>query len=498
MTIGRSLGAATARFFEANLTHIKGPLIGDPFDLDEWQRDDLELILEVDDDGMPVWREVLWGVPRGSGKSPTVAGLALTELATRRDRPEVLVGSGAREQANIVGEFMREMASAGNLRHWTRPIIGGVRWDKPGGGVAKVISADGNLQHGRMPSKAILDELHVFTTTKQEELYNAQASSLHKRPDSQLISITTAGWSMQTLLGELYAKMLLAPSVERTGPLGCRLVCRDRAAGRLMIWWGAHSEHDAADPAVWAACNPASWIGEGQIEGLARRLPRPVFERLHLNRWTESSDAVIRPGAWDACLVPGAIADGASVVLGVSANPRRDAAAVVAAHRDAQSRIHVQVLGEWDGVDQGDLEVLVGDTVEDAARRFAVDRFAADPIQLTEANRRIVGLGVREYRGRSASKPGMPQTDAYMEPASGLFGSLVEARVIAHGGDKVLRRAVLGCEARDTRRGWRLARPKMAGERRPESVEPALAAAMAVYALDATSSVAAGWGDTWD
>lgn len=489
----RSLGRATAAFFEANLRHIKGPLIGQPYVLDDWQVEDFELMLEVDDRGLPVWREILYGVPRGMGKSPGAAGIALTDLASFRDKPEIYVGSGSRDQAAIVGEFAREMAKTGPLEHWTRPIIGGVRWDGPGGGSIKVISADGGLQHGKSPKKIVLDELHVFTTPRREELYNSQVSSLHKRADSQLLGITTAGFSRLTLLGELYDAMLGAPVVERTGDMGCRLVCEDRENGRLMIWWGAPDDSDIEDPAVWAACNPASWIGFEEISRMARTQPRGVFQRLHLNMWTESSSVVVRPEAWSACATTDALEPTGGTVLALSASPRRDSAALVAVWHHGE-RIACRMVEQWEGVEQGDLELAVIESAQKWASAHRVDAFVADPIQLDTAYRALAPMG--EYRGKTAQTSGMPQTDAYMEPATACLASIIESKRLIHGDDAALRRHVMGAEATDTRRGWRLARPKPVGERKAQSVEGAIALSMGVYALDQGGGAPGfSWGD---
>lgn len=487
----RSKGPATARFFEANLRHIKGPLIGKPFTLDPWQHDDLELILEVDERGMPVWREVLWGVARGMGKSPTAGGLGLTCLASRDDKPEVYIGSGSRDQAKIVGEFAREMARTGPLADWTRPVIGGVAWDRTGGGVMMVISAEGGLQHGKSPAMSILDELHVFTTAGREELYNTQVSSLHKRADSQLIGITTAGFSRLTLLGELYDTMLDAPVVERTGPLGCRLVCEDRENGRLMIWWGAHDDLNLEDPDVWKACNPASWIGHEQIARLARTMPRAVFERLHLNRWTESSAVVIRPEAVRDCTVDEIPRDRAAWIA-ISASPRRTSAAVVAVWANGEG-FGSELVGEWEDVDQGPLEDSVVAAVEKWAEGRSVLGIVGDRIQLDRAYRELSRLG--EWKGERASVAGMPQTDAFMEPATATLASAIESKRLMLPKNETLRRHLLSAEAANTRRGWKLARPVAVGDRKAQSVEAALALSMGVYAVD--TAPAAAWAGSW-
>jgi phage terminase large subunit-like protein len=454
---------------------------------------DLDLILQVDAAGMPLWREVLWGVPRGCGKSPAAAGLGLFDLARLRDRPEIYLGSGARDQARIVGEYARSMASSGPLKDWTRPIIGGVRWTGPGGGVIRDVSADGGLQHGKYPVRTILDEMHVFTTLKQQALFEAFQSTLHKRADSQLLGITTAGWDWQTLLGEWFAASLKAPIVERAGPLGCRLVCQDRDAGRLMIWWGAPDDADASDPAVWRAANPAPWLWP-QLDGAARRYPRATFERLVLNRWTESSDSSIRPDAWAACEAVDLDPDG-EAVLAWSASPRRDQAALVSVAM-AGERVVVRLVKAWADAEQGVIEAEMAAAVSERVRAGAVGCFAADPLQLPDAYESVRAMGLSEWRGERANRPGMPQTPAFMEPATSEFAAAVESGRLAHDGDGDLRRMVLRVEASDTRRGWMLARPKRSGDRRPESVEGAMAAAMGVYA--AATKPSAPFFEVWD
>jgi phage terminase large subunit-like protein len=468
-------------------------LIGTPFVVTPACVEDLNLILEVDKHGHPVFREVLYGVPRGNGKSPIAAGLGLFDLARMRDKPEIYIGSGAREQAGIIGEYGREMAANGPLKDWTRPVIGGVRWTGPGGGVMRTVSADGGLQHGKYPFRMDLDELHVFTTTKQVMLHEAFQSTLHKRPDSQLLATSTAGFDLVTLLGEWYLAMLKAPSVERTGPLGSRLVCIDRAAGRLMIWWGAADGADAENPAVWRAANPAPWLWP-QLDGAARRYPRSTFERLVLNRWTASSDSSIRPDAWDACSVAD-LERGADVVLAWSASPRRDQAALVAVSTIGE-RVAIRRVKGWADVDQGVIEAELAEAVGEEIRSGAVQCFAADPLQLPEAYEAVRALGVSEWRGARANRPGMPQTPAFMEPATSEFVAGIESGRVAHDGDVELRRMVLRAEAADTRRGWMLARPKRSGERKPESVEGAMAAAMGVYAASVKRS--APQFEVWD
>lgn len=500
----RTVGPAVARFFESNLRHTKGALVGEAFRLHESQRDDLDVIYEVDDAGRRVWRDVLYGVPRGFGKSPIVAGCGLAELASRaRSNPEIYVGSGARDQAKIVGDYARGFAAGGPLRDYTRVVTSGVVWAKGARagvvpGHLKVVSADGDLQHGLFPSAAILDELHVFRTRKQVELYFAFASAMQKVAGSIFWKVTTAGWDPFSLLGEAYQAMMVAPSVERGGDLGCRLVARDAEAGSLMIWRGAPDDADVEDPAVWRACNPGPWITDAELARLARTLPESVFRRLVLNQWTDAESAVVKPAAWDACADASVvIPDGAPVWVAVSVSPDRRSAAVVVVHRRDDSR-RVVWARTWEDEDDAALPGLVAATVREVVARWEHRCVARDAWQLVSEGAAWEADGVAPYRGRNMTNAGFPQTDAFMVPASQLVLALLDQGVIAHAGDADLRRQVVRVESRASLRGsWRFARPKAVGERRAAAVEGAYALAMALYACEQDAGSASVWAGAW-
>ena len=65
-------------FFSTTLVHIEGPMAGQPFVLEPWQR---ELVRELFGrklpDGRRQYNTLYLEVPRGNGKSTFAAGLAL-------------------------------------------------------------------------------------------------------------------------------------------------------------------------------------------------------------------------------------------------------------------------------------------------------------------------------------------------------------------------------------------------------------------------------------
>ena len=293
-------GAAVADFFASNFVHTKGPAAGRAFELEDWQRAFVDEFYKRDEEGRRIYRLGVLGVPRGNGKSPLAAGLGLYELLTRRDSPDVFCAAGSREQARIVFNFARSFVEGGPLLDVVK--VGRNELIYPDGtGSMRVVSADGSLQFGHSVSAAIIDEAHVFSTQKHTDLWEAFETALHKRLDSFLLAITTAGSDRTSLLGHLVESSLAQLSLER--PADGLTVGRDEENGVLFWWYAAPDTAELDDEATWRAANPASWV---DLRDLRRQRNSPgtsesAFRRLHLNQWTHAEDVWITPARWAAC-----------------------------------------------------------------------------------------------------------------------------------------------------------------------------------------------------
>jgi hypothetical protein len=90
----------------------------------------------------------------------------------------------------------------------------------------------------------------------------------------------------------------------------------------------------------------------------------------------------------------------------------------------------------------------------------------------------------------------VPQMERHMVPASALLYDLIQEKRLVHDGDKMLKKHILACEAKQTSRGtWRLVKPlKAHGRRTDESqkVDAAIALAMAcqTWAVEGAGSEA--------
>ncbi|MBT9154995.1 MAG: hypothetical protein DDT39_01685 [Firmicutes bacterium] len=274
----RTLGPAVADFFAGNLQHTKGANIGQPFMLEPWQREIIDLIYEIDSHGRRKWRSVLLGLPRGNGKSPLAAGIGLFELLTRSDAPDIYCAAASRDQASIVHGFAHGMPRGGPLvdfLHFPKSRTSAITCTHNNGRM-RVLSADGDLQHGLSVSAAIMDELHAFKTNKQEELFFALVTATQKREDSITLIITTAGANKSSLLGEKYEAMIKTHRLEYSGD-GCMVTGKNADAGSLLIWIAAPNSADVSDRAVWRACNPATWLPLAEMcstSGCLARMPQ--------------------------------------------------------------------------------------------------------------------------------------------------------------------------------------------------------------------------------
>src|SRR5215212_9253869 len=217
-------------------------------------------------------RELLVTMPRGNGKTSLLAALGLFKLLSTPDA-EIYCCAASRDQARLLLEIAKKMIRGS--AELERRITSRYSELRANNGTLKVIASDAPLAHGLTPSFVIVDELHAH---KDAELYLAIATALLKRPDAQMVTISTAGWDADGPLGRLRTRALALPSVERTGPL-------TRAVGPslAMLEWSAPEDWDGEDLTTVVDANPASWIAAEGLEQQRQALPDLAFRRYHGN-----------------------------------------------------------------------------------------------------------------------------------------------------------------------------------------------------------------------
>jgi phage terminase large subunit-like protein len=442
---GEGFALPLARFFPAMFSHVKGPAAGQAFTLEPWQRRFVEEFSRVNGGGERIYKRGMLGVARGNGKTPLAAGLALRELVSARDEPDVILAAAARDQARVCFEYCRGFVESGHLadvlqvgRHEIRNPLNG--------GVLRTVSADGFVAHGLNPSAIVIDELHAWSSGKQVELFDALDTAVHKRPGAFWLVITTAGHDKTSLLGRLYSSMLTALELEeRTG----FVAGRDEFNGVLLHWYGAAEDADADDRKLWRAVNPASFV---TIDALRKQrnspsMSRSTFARLHLNAWVAPDvERWIQTDTWDRLAGRVEVPDGATVFVGADGSRAYDTTAIAWASKSPDGRVDVDcrvfsvrddvphhVFHSGGTIDFGDVEGFL----LELASRYDVGEVRFDP-RFLERSMEVLAARLPS----SAVAPVEPYSAVHRQALAALERAVLEG-TLRHPGDPAVSQQVL-------------------------------------------------------
>ena len=283
-------------FFARFLRHTKGRWAGHPFELEDWQRDEIiaPLFGWKRTDGTRRYRTAYIEVPRKNGKSTLSAGIALYMLfADNEQGAEVYSAAADRDQARIVFEQARAMVEESpSLRKRAKCyknsiVVSATR------STYKVLSADAFTKHGLNASGIVFDELHA---QPNRELYDVLNTSTGAREQPLMVMITTAGYNRESICWEQheYARRILDGGVD------------DPSTFAYIA--AAEEKDDWTKRKTWAKANPGMGVTVSEEYLLteckkAQESPayQNTFRRLHLNQWTSQDSRWIDMTKWDAC-----------------------------------------------------------------------------------------------------------------------------------------------------------------------------------------------------
>lgn len=515
---------------QGNVVQTIGRWAGKPLVFEEWQGAFFDDAMEIDvHTGRRVYHEVVKGVPRKNGKSTGAGavGLHLTGADGYDDpdtgewidenSPEVYGAAAAKDQARVIFNQMKAFIKVSpTLQDYFRARQYHIECPA-NNGVFRVVSSDAPKQYGFNNSGNVVDELWAH---ESGDLYTAMTTGSGAREQPFTLTLTTAGWDPESVLGVLYERARNMPDIEQRGEY--LWVARDRSTGFLMYWYGATDDHDPEDPAVWMGCNPASWITEKYLrsERMKPALQRLAdFQRLHLNQWTIAEEPWLPAGSWVALKDKAlwAIQNAPGLVRPDGGD---DPARIAAKLALLDSALPVGV-----GIDMGQTYDSVGVTVaqHQGDRCVVVSRGwqnpypANHPLYTTwRVNQEHVRQYLRELRqqfpaamaseeqyGRTIPLPGpafaydpwhfsesaatltqdglnmveFHQYASKMVPASEMVYQMVKDKRLWHDGDTILAQHVGAAVAELTPRGWRIAKGKKAKRR----IDRAVSMAMAVW-----------------
>jgi phage terminase large subunit-like protein len=282
-------------FFAKFLRHSKGQWAGQPFELLDWQREDLifPLFGWVRPTGFRRFTKAYVELPKKNGKSSLAAAIGLYLLAgDGEEGAEVYSAATAREQASIVhGEAVRmvdaspELSDALTINRSTFNIA-----FPESRSYYRALSAVASSSEGLNAHGIVADELHVW---HGRALWDALKYAFRARRQGLLFAITTAGDDPTSVCYEQheYTKAVNAGTIED-----------DRHFGYIRA---AEPTDDWTDPKVWAKANPS--LGEIILlddmqsdcnEAQKSPTTQASFKRYNLNLWQSSTNPWLDVHRW--------------------------------------------------------------------------------------------------------------------------------------------------------------------------------------------------------
>lgn len=449
--------AERVRKFFTYLRHSKGDFAGKPFELLDWQWQDVIAPAYGwrRPDGTRRYRRVSVWVPKKNGKSTLCAGLVLYGLTGEGEPGAEVYGAAAdRQQAGIIFEEVASMIDQ------SAPLKGRLDVNRtikrvtfaPRHSFYQVLSKEARKTgHGVNSSMAVIDELHVVN----RELYDTLRYAGAARRQPLQVEISTAGNDKTSLGYEryTYAKRLLKGEIEDPD--------------LLPVVYEADDHDKWEDPAQWQKANPSLGVTISRDNFRAdfreAKQGSPAtqanFKQLRLNLWQDAISAWIPIEEWDACQgdITPEMLEGKPCWAGLDLASKMDVCAFVLlfevepgtyailprfwAPEEADSRrqkANLALLKPW--MNAGFIKATPGNVADydqiekdilDDWERYNIRTIAFDPWNATATSNHLQAAGVKMFDFQQSVK-------SYNEPMKELE-KLILSRKLIHDGNLVLR-----------------------------------------------------------
>jgi phage terminase large subunit-like protein len=422
-------------------------------------------------------RESLIIIPKKNGKSSLIAALALFHVLFGPKAAECVVAAASRDQAGILLRQARGFIDRSEkLGRWLivrdREILTPDKRSR-----IRILAADADTADGVLPTLAVVDELH---RQRSADLYGVFRDGLGPR-GGQLISISTAGESEASVLGEMRAAARRLPTLHRDG----KHLQAESPDGQFVYHeWSLEPDDDRDDLEVVKQANPASWQ---TLEELRLRKDSPStlpwqWARFACGLWVGESDWWITGEVWADLATDDHLRPGDRITLGFDGSRVLDATALVGCRLTDGL---VEPLGLWaPPAESADWEVPAGAVdarLAEIMERFTIVRMYADP-PLWQSE---IDAWAREFGEQVVMR--FPTARPRMMGATERFRTDVLAGRLRHGGDRDLTRHVLAARVREARGGYFLAKSRPSA---PDKIDAAVAAVLAWEAR--ADAIAAG------
>lgn len=431
-------GEELIKFAESHFRVLKGFRAGEPLEFTRWQRWLLRGLMERNDAGRLRYRRAMIGLPRKQGKSLMGSAIAVYSMIAGEPGAEVYAVAGDRQQARIIfNEAKQQVQNSPMLSEVTKVYRDALEMPSFGS-VFRVLSSEFKSQAGLNPSTVLFDELW---NQGDSELFDQMTLGSGARLEPLVVSITTAGYNLDSLAGRLYqyGKQCATGEVE------------DESFG--FWWWEAAADCDIRDRGQWRKANPNIAEGLLDVEDMdtaTKQTTESAFRRWRLNQWVRTQESWLPAGAWERCVSDLELDRELPIWVGIDMALKHDSIAVVLAQPQAERVVVRSRIWQPkdEGVDVSEVEAFL----REVHATYQVMEFAFDPAYFQRSAEALVddGLPMVEF----------PQTGQRMVPACGQTYELIVQGRLAHDGLPTFTDQVLSAAQRMTDTGWRLSKGK--------------------------------------
>ncbi len=436
---------------------------GEHICFEDHQRLILDHCFTFNGDGKLPYSLIVYSCPKKSGKT-TINAIVQAYFGYNIEAPnEIITAANKREQA--ISRAFRELKGFIErnpvLLAEAASIIGN-QISLRNGSIILAIPNDASGEAGSNHGLTCWDEIWGFVSERNRRLWD-ELTPVPTRKNSIRFVSTYAGFSGESvLLEDLYSQIFKDTGELKEGvtrPLGDELPFY--AIDGMAMYW----DHEARMP--WQT--PDYYLNQ-------RRSLRPnTYLRLHENHWVSSESGLFDMDRWDDCVDPEHFPPlpdkRISLYVGVDASTKRDRAAVVSVYREGgKAKLGPKRFWQPSVADPLDLEDTMESYLLELYKGFHLLRVNFDPFQFHRSAMTLAkkGLPMQEY----------PQTIPNLtEMGQGLY-DLVKGGGIVFYPDKELRKEANVAIAKETTRGFRIAKEKTSAK-----IDQIVALAMAAVEL---------------
>lgn len=282
-------------FFQRRLSHGKDPFFGKPFELLDYQYNDIigPLYGWRTVDNFRRYRSAYVHIPKKNGKTQIAAGISVIELHYCRGSRVYIIATSESQAMECYDEAAGMVERSKHLSAYIKPLrsTGRLVWHKRNSVLATVAKAAASSE-GKNASCLILDELHAW---RDRKLFDSLLYAGAARPNPLLFMITTAGDDTSTLC---YSEYERAKRIKQGD---------DPSTDHLVQIYEADADARYDDLKQWKKANPSYGITlpeRGILSDIRAAKGRPdriaTLKRYRLNVWTNEGVAWLDTEIWDS------------------------------------------------------------------------------------------------------------------------------------------------------------------------------------------------------